>query len=81
VFNSLEVWNVIFRAAHRRERGRYVVGYVSLGCEVAPPADKPTIMGRLYLNDMRRSLSHTQSERVDRDRLEIKAFLDICLAS
>jgi hypothetical protein len=41
----------------------------------ASPAVKPGKIVRLYVPDMRRSLSHTTSERVDRDRPEIKAFM------
>jgi hypothetical protein len=47
----------------------------------ALPTDKPGVMFRLYLPDMRRYLSHTTSERVDREKLEIKAFHYVCFAS
>jgi hypothetical protein len=48
---------------------------------MSPPPQKPGVMVRLHLRDMRRSLSHAKSERVDRDRLGMKAFHDVSFAS
>jgi hypothetical protein len=45
----------------------------------ASPEQKPVMMVRLYLPDMRRTLSHTTSKRVDRNSLEIMTFHDISL--
>jgi hypothetical protein len=58
-----------------------VLGISACDARTVPPADKPGKFVRLYLPDMRRSLFHTTSGRVDLDRLEIKAFHDVCLAS
>jgi hypothetical protein len=74
---SSEVRIVDIRAAHSRERGRYGVGCVRSECENGA-AKRQT---GYDLPDMRHILSHTTSERVDRDRLEIKEFHDVCLAS
>jgi hypothetical protein len=46
-----------------------------------PPTEMPGMRVRLHLPDIRRSLFHATSERVDRERLETKAFHDECLAS
>jgi hypothetical protein len=45
-----------------------------------PPAEQQGIMVRVYLSDMRHSLSLTKSARVGRDRLEIKAFANVPLS-
>jgi hypothetical protein len=47
----------------------------------AQQAYMPGLTDRLHLHDMRRSLFHTIYERTDRERLQIKAFHNVCLAS
>jgi hypothetical protein len=80
VFNGSEVGNLL-RTPHRREKDATVFAISAWDGRTAPAADKPGMTVRLYLPDMRRSLSQTTWERIDRDRLEIKDFRDVCLAS
>lgn len=47
----------------------------------APAADKEVMTVLLYLPDMPLSFSHTISETVDRERVEIQIFHDVCLTS
>jgi hypothetical protein len=54
---------------------------ICLDVRVVTPTEKPGMVVWLYLPDMNYSLLHTISERVDEDRLEIKALLDVYLAS
>jgi hypothetical protein len=53
----------------------------ALDMRTTSPAVKQGTRARLCLADMSRNSSLTTSGRVDRDRLEIKAFRGVCLAS
>jgi hypothetical protein len=62
-------------------QGTVVLDFTGWDVKTAQPTEKPGMMNRMDLPETRHSLSHTTSESVARDRLEIKAFRTVSLAS